>query len=419
MTTSSPPGADAPGALPPGALAGLRVLDLSRILAGPWCSQMLGDLGAEIIKVERPGEGDDTRKWGPPDLPDGSGDSAYYACANRNKQSIAIDIGQSEGAELVRRLAARSDIVIENFRVGGLARFGLDYESLRKVKPDLVYCSITGFGQTGPYAGKGGYDFLAQGMSGLMSVTGRPDGEPGSGPMKVGIAISDLATGLYAAVSILAAIHHRDATGQGQHIDCALLDSQMALLINQASNYLNGGVEPQRMGNLHPNIVVYREFQCADGDILIALANERQFRRFAKVIGQPDLAADPRFADHALRRANRDALYTALEPVVAQYRVTDLLALLDNAGVPAGPVNTIPEALADPHVAARGLVHTIDRADGTPVNFVGFPAKLSATPARYRAAPPLAGEHTRAVLTAELGLDDAALERLAGAGIIA
>ncbi|MBA3056143.1 MAG: CoA transferase [Sphingomonadales bacterium] len=406
-------------ASPSGPLAGVRVLDLSRVLAGPWSTQILGDLGAEVIKVEQPGAGDDTRRWGPPDIPDGSGDSAYYACANRNKRSIAIDIASPEGSALIRRLVAQADIVVENFRVGGLAKYGLDYASLAAIKPDLIYCSVTGFGQDGPYANRGGYDVLAQGMSGLMSVTGRPDDEPGGGPMKVGIAISDLSTGLYAAISILAALNHRNRTGEGQQIDCALLDTQVALLINQASNYLNGGVEPRRLGNEHPNMVVYRDFACADGDVLVALGNERQYRQFVEMIGRPDLATDPRFAENSGRIINRAALLAELFPVIARWKSADLLAAMDEAGLPAGRINTIPEALANPQIVARGLVNQLPRADGTPVHFLGYPAKFSATPPTYRLAPPRTGEHTRAVLHERLGLGDGELDALVAAGTIA
>jgi crotonobetainyl-CoA:carnitine CoA-transferase CaiB-like acyl-CoA transferase len=352
-------------------------------------------------------------------LPDSSGDSAYYACTNRNKRSIAIDIAQPEGAALIRRLAAEADIVVENFRVGGLVKYGLDYASLKAIKPDLIYCSVTGFGQDGPYANRGGYDVLAQGMSGLMSVTGRPDDEPGGGPMKVGIAISDLTTGLYAVISILAALNHRNRTGEGQQIDCALLDTQVALLINQASNYLNGGVEPRRLGNEHPNMVVYRDFICADGEILIALGNERQFQQFVELIDRNELASDPRFAGNGARIVNRAALLAEICPVLARWTCDDLLAAMDAAGLPASRINSIPQALADPHILARGLINQLPRTDGTPVHFLGFPAKLSATPATYRIAPPRVGEDTRAVLQGSLGMGEAELEALIAAGTIA
>lgn len=403
----------------PGPLAGITVLDLSRVLAGPWSAQVLGDLGADVIKVEQPGQGDDTRKWGPPFLDDGSRDAAYYLCANRNKRSVAIDMAKPEGADLIRRFAAQADVVIENFRVGGLARYGLDYDSLRAIKPDLIYVSITGFGQTGPLRHTGGYDFLVQGMSGLMSVTGLPDGAPGGGPMKVGIPISDLTTGLYAAISVLAALNHRHATGDGQHIDLALLDTQVALLANQASNWLNGGVTPRRMGNLHPTVVPYQDFACADGDVLVAIGNDRQFRQFMDLLGLGALADDPRFAISSGRCLNRDALMEVMRPVIARWQAADLIAAMQAAGLPGGKVNEIPEVLAHPQIAARGLVHEMARSDGTPVKVLGFPAQLSATPATYRHAPPRSGEDTATVLGERLGLDRNEIDRLLAAGVIA
>lgn len=398
-----------------GPLAGLTVLDLSRVLAGPWCGQILGDLGAEVIKVEQPGQGDDTRRWGPPFLPDGSRDSAYYLCANRNKRSIAIDIARPEGAALVRRLATKADIVLENFRVGALAKYGLDYAGLSAVKPDLIYCSITGFGQTGPDKDKGGYDFLIQGMSGLMSVTGAAEGAP----TKVGIPVSDLSTGLYAAISILAALNHRNRTGEGQQIDVALLDSQVALLANQASGWLNGAVEPQRMGNQHPTIVPYQDFACADGEILIALGNDRQFHSLCGVLGLAELADDPRFAVSANRSDNRAALFAVINPVIASWKADDLIAALDAAKLPGGKVNSIPEALDHPQIAARGLVHELARDDGTPVKFLGFPGKLSRSPATYRHAPPRSAQDTAAVLGDVLQLDEAEIAALLANGTVA
>lgn len=402
-----------------GPLAGIRVLDLSRVLAGPWCSQMLGDLGADVIKVEQPGQGDDTRRWGPPFLDDGSRDSAYYLCANRNKRSIAIDIARPEGAGLIRQLAASADIVLENFRVGGLTKYGLDYAALSAIKPDLIYCSITGFGQTGPERDKGGYDFLIQGMSGVMSVTGRPDGEPGGGPLKAGIPITDLSTGLYATISILAALNHRHRTGEGQYIDLALLDSQVALLANQASGWLNGGQEPRRMGNQHPTIAPYQDFHCADGDILIALGNDRQFARLCEVLGVPALATDPRFAVSGARSDNRQALFAVIEPIIAGWRADDLIAALDAAKLPGGKVNTIPEILAHPQIAARGMIHELARDGGTPVKVLGFPARFSRTPATYRKAPPRSAQDSAEVLREELGLDDATITALVDTGVIA
>ena len=404
---------------PTGPLTGLKVLDLSRVLAGPWCTQILGDLGAEIFKIEQPGQGDDTRRWGPPFLPDGSRDSAYYLCANRNKHSLAINLADPRGAELIRKLAADCDILVENFRVGGLKKYGLDYESLRAANPKLIYCSITGFGQHGPYKDRGGYDFLIQGMSGLMSVTGRPDGEAGEGPLKVGIPISDLSTGLYATISILAALHHRDVTGEGQYLDVALLDSQVSLLSMQASNWLNGEMRPRRLGNEHPTTVPYQDFHCSDGEILVALGNDRQFRAFCTLLGRPELADDPRFIDNGARSPNRKALQDELRPLIATWSSADLLAAMDAAGLPGGRVNEIPEILADPQIEARELVQTLTRSDGTEVRVLGFPAKFSATPPNYRAAPPRSGENTLAVLAREVGLSQSELDELATAGVIA
>jgi len=404
---------------PTGPLAGIKVLDLSRVLAGPWCSQVLGDLGAEVIKIEQPGQGDDTRRWGPPFLDDGSRDSAYYLCANRNKRSAAINMADPAGAALIRRMVAESDIVVENFRVGGLVKYGLDYEALKAIKPDLIHCSITGFGQDGPYKDVGGYDFLIQGLSGLMSVTGLPDGVPGGGPMKVGVPVSDLSTGLYAAISILAALNHRHRTGEGQHIDLALLDTQVALLANQASNWMNGGMQPRRLGNQHPNTVPYQDFPCADGDILVALGNDRQFRTFTAMIGLPELAEDERFSNSAGRSVNRGELIPRMMDATAQWKAADLIAAMEAAGLPGGKVNEIPEVLEHAQIKARGLVHEIERSDGTPVKFLGFPAKLSASPANYRHAPPRSGEDTIAILEDKLSLTRQEIDRLIEAGVVA
>ena len=404
-----------------GAVAGLKVLDLSRVLAAPWATQILGDLGAEVLKVEQPGRGDDTRLWGPPFLEDGSArpDAAYFFCANRNKRSLAIDFSRPEGAALVRRLAAEADILVENFRTGGLAKYGLDAAALRTANPRLIYLSVTGFGQTGPYAPRGGYDFLIQGMSGLMSITGRPDGEAGAGPMKVGLPVSDLFTGLYAAVSVLAALNHRARTGEGQHVDLALLDSQVALLVNQAMNLLIGGAAPRRLGNAHPNVVPYRDFATSDDYILVACGSDGQFRALCALLGREDLAADARFASNAGRQRDRRALEVELARAIAPWRAADLIAAMEAAGVPGGPINTIEQVLEDPQVAAREMLQVMHRDDGTPVTVIGFPGKLPASPASYRLAPPRLGQDTRAVLSETLGLAAEEIERLQRDGVIA
>jgi crotonobetainyl-CoA:carnitine CoA-transferase CaiB-like acyl-CoA transferase len=402
------------------ALEGVRVLDLSRVLAGPWAAQVLGDLGAEVIKVEQPGRGDDTRGWGPPFLQetDGPSDAAYFLCTNRNKRCIAVDFATPEGGDIIRRLAARADIVLENFKTGTLARYGLDYASLSALNPGLIYCSVTGFGQTGPYASRGGYDFLVQGMSGLMSVTGRPDGEAGAGPVKVGLPVSDLFTGLYASTSILAALNHRHATGEGQHIDCALLDSQIAVLVNQAMNHLVGGLVPQRLGNAHPNVVPYRDFQTADGHVLITCGNTGQFKALCALLGLESVAADERFQQNDGRLADRDELEATLGRAIATWTSADLFAAMDRFGVPGGPINRIDQVFQDEQVKARGLVHPMTRADGTVIEVVGYPSQLSRTPATYRVAPQRQGQDTAAVLQEQLGLDAAEIERLVAGGIV-
>lgn len=418
----------APAALPfpPGALEGVRVLDLSRVLAGPWCTQLLGDLGAEVIKVESPQGGDDTRAWGPPFLAmpeqttgNKNGESAYYLCANRNKRSIAVDFSKPEGAALIRELAKKTDIVVENFKVGGLDKYGLDAKSLSALNPRLVYCSITGFGQHGPYASRAGYDFVAQGMGGIMSITGQPDGQPGAEPLKAGVAICDLFTGVYAATSVLAALRHAERTGQGQHIDLALLDTQIAMLANHSLSYLVGGVVGQRLGNTHATVVPYRTFEAADGALVIASGNERQFAALCKVVGRADLAADARFATNSARIKNRVALEEALAQAVAALHVEPLVEALCEAGVPAGPIHAIDQVFNDPQIEARGVVQRLERDNGVAVPGVAYPPHLSATPASYRLPPPLLGEHTGAVLRAELGLDEARLAALKAGGIIA
>ncbi|HEK1690742.1 TPA: CoA transferase [Pseudomonas putida] len=405
-----------------GALSHLRVLDLSRVLAGPWSGQILADLGADVIKVERPGSGDDTRAWGPPFLKDVQGENtseaAYYLSANRNKRSVTIDFTQPEGQCLVRELAAKSDIVIENFKVGGLAAYGLDYASLKSVNPQLIYCSITGFGQTGPYAKRAGYDFMIQGLGGLMSLTGRPDGEEGAGPVKVGVALTDILTGLYSTVAILAALANRDQAGVGQHIDMALLDVQVACLANQAMNYLTTGNPPRRLGNAHPNIVPYQDFPTADGDFILTVGNDGQFRKFAEVAGQSQWADDPRFATNKLRVANRSQLIPLIRQATVFKTTAEWVSQLEAAGVPCGPINDLAQMFQDPQVLARGLAVSMPHALGGSVPQVASPIRLSETPVEYRRAPPLLGEHTEEVLGDVLGLDGDALGRLRSAGVL-
>lgn len=405
-----------------GALSHLRVLDLSRVLAGPWSGQILADLGADVIKVERPGAGDDTRSWGPPFLKDTYGENtseaAYYLSANRNKRSVTIDFTQPEGQRLVRELAAKSDIVIENFKVGGLAAYGLDYASLKAVNPKLIYCSITGFGQTGPYAKRAGYDFMIQGLGGLMSLTGHPEGEEGAGPVKVGVALTDILTGLYSTVAILAALAHRDQSGVGQHIDMALLDVQVACLANQAMNYLTTGNAPRRLGNAHPNIVPYQDFPTADGDFILTVGNDGQFRKFAEVAGQPQWADDPRFATNKLRVANRAELIPLIRQATVFKTTAQWVSELEQAGVPCGPINDLAQMFQDPQVLARGLAVSIAHPLAGSVPQVASPIRLSETPVEYRQAPPLLGEHTEAVLEEVLGLDGEAVQQLRGAGVL-
>jgi crotonobetainyl-CoA:carnitine CoA-transferase CaiB-like acyl-CoA transferase len=405
-----------------GALSHLRVLDLSRVLAGPWAGQILADLGAEVIKIERPGNGDDTRAWGPPFLKDPRGENtseaAYYLSANRNKQSVTIDFTQPEGQKLVRELAAKSDIVIENFKVGGLKAYGLDYESLQLENPRLIYCSITGFGQTGPYAKRAGYDFMIQGLGGLMSLTGRPEGEDGAGPVKVGVALTDILTGLYSTSAILAALAHRDQGGPGQHIDMALLDVQVACLANQAMNYLTTGVSPRRLGNAHPNIVPYQDFPTADGDFILTVGNDNQFRKFAEVAGQPQWASDPRFASNKQRVAHRAELIPLIRQATVFKTTAEWVAALEGAGVPCGPINDVAQVFADPQVQFRGLHVELPHALGGTVPQVASPIRLSATPVEYRRAPPLLGEHTLEVLTGLLGLPHAEVTALRKRGVL-
>ncbi|WP_298835527.1 CaiB/BaiF CoA-transferase family protein [uncultured Piscinibacter sp.] len=411
-------------------LAGVRVLDLSRVLAGPWCTQTLADLGADVIKIERPLRngvgGDDTRGWGPPFLRDRDGrdtaEAAYYLGTNRNKRSVTVDIARRQGQALIRRLAQGSDVFVENFKVGDMARYGLDSASLLTLNPRLVYCSITGFGQTGPYRDRAGYDYAVQGMGGLMSVTGPSrqeiaDDAPGGGPQKVGVAVADLFTGMYATTAILAALRHRDATGQGQAIDMALLDTQVAMLANLGANYLVTGVPPQRAGNAHQNIVPYQVFEVADGHMILAVGNDGQFVKFCEVAGRPELAADPRFARNADRVRHRGVLVPLLAEVMRSRRKSDWLGALEAAKVPCGPINDLAEVFADPQVRARGMTVELPHPLAERVTLVASPMKLSATPVQYRRPPPLLGEHTDEVLI-EVGLSADELAELKQAGVI-
>ncbi|AFJ85608.1 L-carnitine dehydratase/bile acid-inducible protein F [Burkholderia sp. KJ006] len=399
-----------------GALSHIRVLDLTRVLAGPWCAQTLADFGADVIKVERPGAGDDTRHWGPPYLKDANGadtaEAAYYLAANRNKRSVTVDIATPEGQQIVRELAAQSDVVLENYKVGQLKKYGLDYESLRAVKPDLVYCSVTGFGQTGPYAHRAGYDFIVQGIGGFMSITGERDSEPGGGPQKAGVAIADLATGLYATIAVLAALAHRDRTGEGQHIDMALLDVQVALLANMNTNFLASGKPPVRWGNAHPNIVPYQTFQTSDGWIIVAVGNDGQFRKFVEAGGRPELALDERFATNPSRVRHRDTLVPILAEMVKTRGKTDWIAALEAAGVPCGPINELDEVFANEQVVARGMQVSLPHPCGADVKLVRNPIRMSATPPDARTAPPLLGAQTEDVLRDMLGYDDSRIAAL-------
>ncbi|AVO53370.1 CaiB/BaiF CoA-transferase family protein [Ectopseudomonas mendocina] len=406
----------------PGALSHIRVLDLSRVLAGPWAGQILGDLGAEVIKVERPGSGDDTRHWGPPYIKDAEGndsrEAAYFQSANRNKQSLTLDFTQPEGQRLVRELVAQCDVLLENFKVGGLAAYGLDYESLKAINPRLIYCSITGFGQTGPYAKRAGYDFMIQGLGGLMSLTGRPDGEEGAGPMKVGVALTDILTGLYATVGVLAALNQREQSGIGQHIDVALLDVQVACLANQAMNYLTTGVSPKRLGNAHPNIVPYQDFPSADGNFILAVGNDGQFRKFCEVACVAHLADDARFATNKARVAHRAELIPLLRQATVFKTTAQWIELLETAGVPCGPINDLQQVFADPQVQARGLRLDLPNALGSHTPQVASPLRLSATPVAYRSAPPLLGQHTEALLERLLGMSEAQVSALREGGVV-
>ena len=406
----------------PSSLGHLRVLDLTRVLAGPWCAQNLADLGADVIKIERPGVGDDTRAWGPPYLRDADGvntsEAAYYLAANRGKRSLTLDITTPEGQAIVRELACQSDVVLENYKVGQLKKYGLDYDALKALKPDLVYCSITGFGQDGPYAARAGYDFIVQGMGGFMSITGERDGLPGGGPQKAGVAISDLMTGMYATIAVLAALTHRDRTGEGQYIDMALLDVQVAMLANMGTNYLASGKAPARWGNAHPNIVPYQTFACSDGHIIVAVGNDGQYRKFTQAGGYPELGTDARFATNPLRVANRDVLIPLLEDMVKTRSRQDWIAALETAGVPCGPINDLDDVFVNPQVAARGMRVDLPHASAGTVSLIGSPMKLSRTPVAHELPPPLLGQHTQAILRDVLGRSDVDIAGLRAKGII-
>ncbi|WP_300300682.1 CaiB/BaiF CoA-transferase family protein [Ferrovibrio sp.] len=404
------------------ALDDILVLDLSRVLAGPWCTQNLADLGATVIKVEKPGEGDDTRKWGPVFLKDPAtgarADAAYYLAANRGKRSITVDMATPEGQQILRDLAAKADVVVENYKLGGLKKYGLDYDSLAKINPRLVYCSITGFGQTGPYAPRPGYDFIIQGMGGLMSVTGEKDDLPGGGPQKAGVALVDVMTGLYATIAILGALNQRHRSGRGQYIDMALLDVSVATLANQATYYLVGGEAPVRMGNGHAAIVPYQSFPTSDGHVIIAVGNDGQFAKLADELGHPEWKTDPRFATNIERLNNRALVVGAIEAETRRRSMDDLIAALEKRAVPCGPINTVDRVFADPHVQARGLQKSVPHAQQGHVPSVASPLRLSDSAVVYDRGPPLLGEHTGEVLAEQLGFDAARLEALRKAKVI-
>ncbi|MHB8666963.1 MAG: CaiB/BaiF CoA transferase family protein [Burkholderiales bacterium] len=406
----------------PGPLSHIRVLDLSRVLAGPWAGQNLADLGAEVIKVERPRLGDDSRTYGPPWVKDSAGrdtkDSAYFTSANRGKKSITLNISSPEGQKLVRELARISDVLIENYKFGDLARYGLAYDDLKQINPRLIYCSVTGFGQTGPYREHPGYDFMIQGMGGMMSVTGEPDGAPGGGPQRAGVPVADIITGMYASVAICAAIAHRAETGVGQQLDLALLDSQIALLAYQNTNYFATGSPPKRIGNLHPNIVPYQPFKTADGDVILACGNDNLFRKFCEAAGCAELADDARFASNGRRVEHRAELTRLLQAVFARRNTREWVELLEAAGVPNGPINNVAQVFEEPQVKARGIKVELDHPVAGKVPTVASPMRFSATPLEYKLAPPVLGQHTDEILCGLLKLDDAAIAKLRADGIV-
>jgi crotonobetainyl-CoA:carnitine CoA-transferase CaiB-like acyl-CoA transferase len=408
----------------PAALDGIKVLDLSRVLAGPWCTQILADLGADVIKIERPGVGDDTRTWGPPFIKDANGNdtdqASYFTACNRNKRSVTVDMATADGQALLKQMAAQADIVVENFKTGGLKQYGLDQESLRAANPRLIYCSVTGFGHDGPYAERAGYDLMIQAMTGMMSITGRPDDVPGGGPLRVGVALTDLFTGVYASTAILAALQVRDRTGEGQHIDMALLDVGMAILANQASAFLNTGKAPERQGNTHPSLAPYQDFPTLDGSMLLAIGNNGQFARFCEAAGNAEWAADARFASNTLRVKHRGVLIPMMEELTRTRTTADWVTLLEDKAVPCGPINDIAQAFDDAQVKSRGLAVTLPRHAGDGIESitgVASPLRLTATPPVLRHAPPALGQHTREVL-AEFGIDVARFDALRSAGVV-
>ena len=406
----------------PGPLSHIRVLDLSRVLAGPWAGQNLADLGAEVIKVERPGAGDDSRAFGPPWVKDASGkdtkDSAYFTSANRGKKSITLNISAPEGQAIARELAKRSDVLLENYKYGDLARYGLGYDDLNALNPRLVYCSVTGFGQTGPYRERPGYDFMIQGMGGMMSVTGEPDGAPGGGPQRAGVPIADIITGMYASIAICAALANRAQTGKGQHLDLALLDSQIALLAYQNTNYFSTGVPPKRIGNLHPNIVPYQPFRSSDGEVIVACGNDNLFRKFCEAAGHPGMAVDPRFVTNGKRVENRAELTRLIQEIFGRKTTAEWLELLESAGVPNGPINNIAQVFEEPQVRAREVKIELDHAAAGKLPLVSSPMRFSETQLEYNLAPPLLGEHTEEVLRGLLGKSDAEIAQLRAEGIL-
>jgi crotonobetainyl-CoA:carnitine CoA-transferase CaiB-like acyl-CoA transferase len=405
-----------------GPLTHIRVLDLSRVLAGPWCGQNLADLGAEVIKIERPGTGDDSRAFGPPWLKDREGrptrESAYFASANRGKKSVTVNLSKPEGQEIVRALARVSDVLIENYKVGDLARYGLGYEELARLNPDLVYCSVTGFGQSGPYRERPGYDFMIQGMGGIMSITGERDDRPGGGPQRVGIPIADIMTGMYATIAILGALLHRERGGGGQHLDLALLDSQVGVLANQGMNYLATGEVPGRIGNAHPNIVPYQPFRTKDGDVILACGNDNLFARFCEVAGRPELARDPRFATNAKRVENREELTRLLAAIFATRTTRQWCEALEAAGVPNGPINDLRQVFEEPQVVARGMKIELEHPLAGKLPLIASPMRFSRTPIEYRLPPPTLGQHTEEVLRGLLGMDEERIARLRADGVV-